>query len=61
MYLESSATSNVTWYNKLQFVEKRVIALQRGDKPIHMHIMVREPQSVAEGSKGKEQVVVRAL
>lgn len=60
-YLESSAASNITYYNKLQFFEKRVIALQRGDKPIQMHIMVREPQSVAESSKGKERVVVKAL
>jgi len=61
-YLESSAEVNITYYKRHHFVEKTVIALERGPKPIKMHIMVREPQSVAECSKLKEQTVkIRAI
>ena len=52
MYLESSAEANIGYYKKHAFSEKKVIALHRGPRPIKMHIMVREPQNVAEGSKG---------
>ena len=61
-YLESSAEVNIAYYKKHHFVEKTVIALKRGPKPIKMHIMVREPQSGAECSKLKEQTVkIRAI
>jgi len=47
---------------KHNFVEKGVIALKRGPKPINMHIMVREPQTVAESSKVKKDTVeIRVL
>ena len=60
-YLESSAETNIGYYKKHHFSEKKVIALERGPKPVKMHIMVREPQSVAESSKVKETVKIRAL
>lgn len=60
-YLESSAEANIGYYKKHHFSEKKVIALERGPKSIKMHIMVREPQSVAESSKMKETVKIRAL
>lgn len=61
-YLESSAAANVSYYKKHHFHEKRVIALNRGPKPIKLHIMVREPQSVAESSQAKEATVqIKAL
>lgn len=61
-YLESSAEANVSYYKKHHFAEKTVIALNRGPKPIKLHIMVREPQNVAESSKAKEATVeIRAL
>jgi len=61
MYLESSAEGNISYYKKHHFSEKKVIALERGLKPVKMHIMVREPQPVAESSKIKETVEIRAL
>ena len=54
-YLESSAHSNMSYYEKYGFEQKIDIELVRGPKPIKLHIMVREPQSVAEGSKVKGQ------
>jgi ribosomal protein S18 acetylase RimI-like enzyme len=59
-YLESSAASNIGYYNKLNFEEKTVIALNRGPKPVKMHIMVREPLCVAEASK-EATVKIRAV
>jgi hypothetical protein len=52
-YLESSAHSNMTYYEKYGFEQKIDIQLARGQKPIKLHIMVREPQPVAESSNGK--------
>jgi hypothetical protein len=43
MYLESSAGDNVVYYQKLGFELKRKIYLSRGEKPVAMDIMVREP------------------
>jgi GNAT superfamily N-acetyltransferase len=61
MYLESSAETNIGYYKKHAFDEKVVIQLKRGEKPVKMHIMVREPQGVAEGSKGLEGAKIRAV
>jgi ribosomal protein S18 acetylase RimI-like enzyme len=61
MYLESSAEGNIGYYKKHHFSERKVIALERGEKKVKMHIMVREPQAVAESSKGKESVKIRTL
>ncbi|KAG0652990.1 putative N-acetyltransferase [Hyphodiscus hymeniophilus] len=61
MYLESSAEANIGYYKKHAFAEKKVIALERGPKPIKMHIMVREPQAITEGSKRNGTVKIRAL
>jgi hypothetical protein len=52
-YLESSAHSNMAYYEKYGFEQKIDIQLTRGPKPIQLHIMVREPQAVAESSKRK--------
>jgi hypothetical protein len=57
MYLESSAEANISYYKKYGFVENRVISLNRGPKPVDLHIMVREPRMVAETSKGGETLV----
>lgn len=57
MYLESSAEANVSYYKKYGFVENRVISLNRGPKPVNLHIMVREPRTVGEMSKGGETLV----
>ncbi len=54
-YLESSAESNMSYYKKYGFEQKIDIQLKRGQKPIKLHIMVREPQSVPESSKAKGQ------
>jgi GNAT superfamily N-acetyltransferase len=42
-YLESSNEINLMIYGKLGFELKKVIALERADQPIEMHVMVREP------------------
>jgi hypothetical protein len=53
----------MTYYEKYGFEQKIDIELARGPKPIKLHIMVREPQPVAESSKGKrgESAKVRTL
>jgi hypothetical protein len=51
MYLESSSKTNLPYYKKYGFEEKVDIQLERGPKPVKMHIMVREPKVVAESSK----------
>ena len=51
MYLECSAKANISYYKRHHFSEKKVIALQRGPKPVKMYVMVREPQVAAEVSK----------
>lgn len=61
VYLESSSEGNIGYYKRHCFEEKKVIALERGEKRVQMHIMVREPQAVAESSKGKESVKIRGL
>ncbi|KAI9774005.1 MAG: hypothetical protein M1839_001957 [Geoglossum umbratile] len=43
MYLESSAGDNVGYYQRLGFELKRKIYLSRGEKPVGMDVMVREP------------------
>jgi hypothetical protein len=52
-YLESSAEANISYYKRHAFAEKKVIELKRGPRPVKMHIMVREPQVVAEASGTK--------
>lgn len=55
MYLESSTEVNVAYYKKFGFVENRVISLNRASKPVKLHIMVREPRTEGEASKGGKQ------
>jgi len=43
-YLESSAKINESYYAKLGFELKGHVSLQRGEKPVEMGIMVREPR-----------------
>ncbi|KAH7354978.1 hypothetical protein BKA65DRAFT_394987 [Rhexocercosporidium sp. MPI-PUGE-AT-0058] len=50
-YLESSAANNLSYYVKYGFEHITDIELKRGADPIKLHIMVREPQSMAESSK----------
>lgn len=63
MYLESSAETNMAYYTKYGFVHKMDIQLERGPKPVKLHIMVREPDAKAESSKRSvgETVTIRAL
>lgn len=49
-YLESSAAVNVSYYEKLGFDLVKEIHLQRGENPLPLSIMVREPKSSALGS-----------
>jgi len=51
IYLESSAHSNLSYYQKYGFVHKRDIQLERGLEPIKLHVMVREPVNKAGSSK----------
>jgi len=53
----------LAYYEKYGFEQKIDIELSRGPEPVKMHIMVREPQPVAESSKTKagESVNVRTL
>ncbi|KAL2070573.1 hypothetical protein VTL71DRAFT_13599 [Oculimacula yallundae] len=51
-YLESSAANNLSYYTKYGFEHIVDIELKRGPDPIKLHIMVREPQGMAESSKG---------
>ncbi|RFU29186.1 hypothetical protein B7463_g7153, partial [Scytalidium lignicola] len=50
-YLESSAASNLPYYQKFGFGLKKEIALKRGPVPVKLSIMVREPQAVVGSSK----------
>ncbi|KAK2624502.1 hypothetical protein QTJ16_006452 [Diplocarpon rosae] len=63
-YLESSAANNLPYYVKFGFEHVTDIELKRGSKPVKLHIMVREPLSMAEGSKDvgiKQTVKVTTL
>lgn len=51
MYLESSSESNIAYYQKYGFAVRKVISLNRGPKPVTLHVMVREPRSVGEALK----------
>ncbi|KAH6723235.1 hypothetical protein DL95DRAFT_43516 [Leptodontidium sp. 2 PMI_412] len=55
-YLESSAANNLPYYIKYGFEHITDIELKRGAEPIKLHIMVREPQSMAESSKGVAKI-----
>lgn len=57
-YLESSAAVNLKFYRALGFVEESEIVLKRGRKPVKLGVMVREPKTGAEGSKGVEQKIL---
>lgn len=46
-YLESSAGVNVPYYEKFGFGYIKEVHLQRGEKPISLSIMVREPKTSA--------------
>ncbi|KAK2026620.1 hypothetical protein LX32DRAFT_695507, partial [Colletotrichum zoysiae] len=43
VYLESSSLANNAYYRKFGFEYKREIRLTRGDAPVSLFIMVREP------------------
>ncbi|KAK5660297.1 hypothetical protein OQA88_12837 [Cercophora sp. LCS_1] len=43
MYLESSSPANNVYYAKFGFEVKREISLKRGDNPVRLSVMVREP------------------
>ncbi len=45
-YLESSAASNVPFYEKSGFDYIKEVYLQRGEKPVSLSIMVREHKDV---------------
>lgn len=64
-YLESSAHNNIKYYVRFGFTEAMDIELTGNKEPVKLHIMVREPQGMAESSKGvKEQteaVKIRAV
>jgi len=49
-YLESSAASNVSYYEKHGFIEKKIVECKRGPKPLPLHIMVREPHGKLVGN-----------
>jgi hypothetical protein len=51
-YLESSALGNLPYYEKYGFEHTVDIQLERGPKPVKLHIMIREPQTPVEGLKG---------
>jgi hypothetical protein len=55
-YLESSAYNNIKYYTMFGFGEARDIELKRGAEPVKLHIMVREPQGMAESSKGTKEL-----
>ena len=61
MYLESSSETNLPYYKKYGFLHKMDITLERGPKPIKLHIMVREPEIVAGSSKGGGTVQIGAF
>ncbi|TVY35904.1 putative N-acetyltransferase [Lachnellula occidentalis] len=61
MYLESSSETNLPYYKKYGFLHKLDITLERGPRPIKLHIMVREPEIVAGSSKGGETVQITAF
>lgn len=44
MYLESSSLANNLYYEKFGFEVKRDVFLERGDVPVRLSIMVREPR-----------------
>jgi len=58
-YLESSALGNLPYYEKYGFEHTVDIQLERGPKPVKLHIMLREPQTPGEAINGKrmEQTV----
>ncbi|RDL30676.1 Acetyltransferase [Venustampulla echinocandica] len=62
-YLESSAEANLPYYKRFGFDHKMDIQLERGPKPIKLHIMVREPEKMAESSVKvtRTTVSIRAL
>ncbi|KAK0629728.1 acetyltransferase, partial [Bombardia bombarda] len=47
MYLESSALANNAYYKKFGFEVKRDVFLKRGQAPVRLSIMVREPHSTS--------------
>jgi hypothetical protein len=44
VYLESTTEANNRYYRKFGFDVKRDISLTRGLAPVHLSIMVRDPQ-----------------
>jgi len=51
-YLESSNGINPLIYAKLGFAVKRKIHLVRGDRPVELDIMVREPAGTGKTEQG---------
>lgn len=56
VYLESSALSNNDYYAKFGFSVRRDIFLERGQAPVRLSIMVREPRQ-GGGTKGADRDV----
>lgn len=49
-YLESSSESNIPIYKRYGFDESKVISLDRDEKPINLHCMIREPKITKDDS-----------
>jgi hypothetical protein len=60
-YLESSAVVNVPYYKKYGFDFVKEIHLERGEKPISLGIMVREPKSSVGSSSSKSKTDVSTV
>jgi hypothetical protein len=45
VYLESSSLANNAYYKRFGFEVRKDVVLERGDAPVRLSLMVREPQS----------------
>lgn len=43
MYLESSSSENISYYERFGFKYRKEISFKRGPVPVPLYIMVREP------------------
>jgi hypothetical protein len=55
MYLESSSSENISYYERFGFKYRKEISFKRGPVPVPLYIMVREP--VAVTTKAIEEAV----
>jgi hypothetical protein len=56
MYLESSSSDNIGYYERFGFQYRKEISFKRGPVPVPLFIMVREPES-KPAAKGAEEAV----